>query len=33
MSNTRVVVKGGVFADRGKTPAKARKGDFFGLFD
>ena len=33
MSNTRVVVKGGVFADRGKTPAKARKGDFFGVFD
>ncbi|MFM8745917.1 MAG: L,D-transpeptidase [Aestuariivirga sp.] len=33
MSNTRVVVKGGVFADGGTAPRKTRKGDFFGLFD
>lgn len=33
MSNTRVVVKGGVFAAGDKPPRKKRKGDFFGLFN
>lgn len=33
MSNTRVVVKGGFFADGGDKTRKPRKGDFFGLFD
>lgn len=33
MSNTRVVVKGGIFAEGANPPRKKRKGGFFGLFD